>query len=114
MRALSIKEPWGGMILNGEKTIETRTWKTNYRGDFIVCVSKKPISPLSGFAVCIVNLVDCRLMTKEDIELAKCEVYPGAYSWVLDNVRKIEIFPVKGQLGLFNIDDRKIKQIKME
>lgn len=111
MKALSIKDPWASMILQGEKTIETRTWKTNYRGELVICVSKKPISPLSGFAVCIVNLVDCRPMTKEDIEFAKCDIYPNAYSWVLDNVRKIEIFPVKGQLGLLNIDDEKIKVI---
>ena len=99
------------MILNGEKTIETRTWRTGYRGDFVVCISKKPVSLLSGFAVCIVNLVDCRPMTEEDVEFAKCEVYPGAYSWILDNVRKIEMFPVKGQLGLFNVDDEKVKII---
>jgi len=111
MRALSINEPYGGMILYGEKTIETRTWTTDYRGDLVICISKMPTSPLSGFAVCIVNLVDCRPMTEEDIEFAMCDVYPGAYSWVLTNVRKIEMFPVKGQLGLFNIDDEKIKII---
>lgn len=111
MKALSIKEPYGSMILFGEKTIETRTWKTNYRGEIVICISKTPVSPLSGFAVCVANIVDCRPMTEEDVEFAMCSVYPGAYSWVLENVRKIEKFPVKGQLWLFNIDDEKIKII---
>jgi len=111
MKALSIKPPWAGMILSGEKTIETRSWYTNYRGDFVVCASKKPRSPLSGLAICIVTLLDCRLMMDKDIEFAMCDIYPGAYSWVLENVRKIRMFPVKGQLSLFNIDDEKIKII---
>ena len=105
MKALSVKDPYGSMILNGEKTIETRIWKTNYRGDLLICVSKKPVSPLSGLAVCVANLVDCRPMTEDDIEFAMCDIYPGAYSWVLENVRKIRMFPVKGRLSLFNIDD---------
>ena len=109
--AISIKEPYGGMILNGEKTIETRTWKTDYRGELVICVSKKPVSKLAGLAICIANLVECRPMTEEDVEFAMCGVYPGAYSWVLQNVRKIEMFQVKGQLGLFNIDKEKIKII---
>lgn len=111
MKAISVKDPWAGMILHGEKLIETRTWKTNYRGDLLICVSKKPASALSGFAVCVVNLIDCRPMTDNDEVAAKCECYYGAYSWVLDNVRKIEMFPVKGQLGLFNIENNKINYI---
>jgi len=111
MKALSIQEPYGSMILSGEKTIETRTWKTSHRGDLVICVSKKPHSSLSGFAICIATLVDCREMTEDDIEFAMCDIYPNAQSWVLQNVRKIELVTVTGRLGLFNIDDEKIKII---
>ena len=44
MKALSIKEPWATLILEGKKTIETRTWKTNYRGEILLCASKNPKS----------------------------------------------------------------------
>ena len=110
MKAISIKEPFASMILSGEKTIETRTWKVNYRGDIVICVSKKPVSPISGFAVCIVNLIDCRPMVPNDEKKACYEIYSGAWSWILTNIRRIKQFPVKGQLGLFNIDNSKIRE----
>ena len=39
MKALSII-PWYAMdILEGYKTVECRTWKTNYRGPILICSS---------------------------------------------------------------------------
>ena len=85
LKALSIKQPWASMIERGEKTIETRTWATKYRGPLLIVASKEPrINGLpSGKALCIVNLVDCRPMTAADEEAACCKRYSGAYSWVL-------------------------------
>ncbi len=40
MKALSIHQPWASLIAEGHKTIETRTWKTNYRGPLAVHASK--------------------------------------------------------------------------
>lgn len=37
MKAIVLKSPWWEKVLSGEKTIETRTWKTNYRGDILIC-----------------------------------------------------------------------------
>lgn len=39
IKALSWKEPYGTLMLYGK--IETRTWKTNYRGLILMCASKK-------------------------------------------------------------------------
>ena len=33
-----------------------------------------------------------------------CERYEKAYSWVLENIRQVEPFPVKGQLGIYRVD----------
>ena len=104
MKAISIKEPWATMIYERKKTIETRTWKTNHRGDLLLCASKKPESKLSGNAFAVANLVDCRPMVVKDEELACCVCYHSAYSWVLENIQKVELFPIKGQLGLFEVD----------
>jgi len=106
---LSIREPYAEMILFGEKTIETRSWQTHYRGDLLVCVSKTPVYPLSGMAICVVNLVDCRPMTKDDETFACCNYEPGLYAWVIQDVRKIRMFPVTGQLSLFDVDDNLIR-----
>ena len=32
MKALSVKQPWANKIASGEKSIETRYWKTDYPG----------------------------------------------------------------------------------
>ncbi len=37
MKALSIKQPWAHYIASGQKTIETRTWETKYRGPLLIC-----------------------------------------------------------------------------
>ena len=104
MKALSVKEPWAGLIRSGKKTIETRTWKTHYRGPLLICASATPKTMLSGNAVCIVELVDCRVMEKSDEDAACCEIYPDAYAWVLRDIQPIEPFPVKGQLQIFEVD----------
>ena len=53
-------------------------------------------------ALCVVNLIDCRPMVESDQEAAQCEVYEGAWSWVFENIRPMEPFPVRGQLGIYD------------
>jgi hypothetical protein len=103
MKALSIKQPWANMIAAGEKTIETRTWATPYRGQLLIVSSKKPDIEPAGFALATAVLVDCRPMTKADELAACCPTYADAQAWVLRDVRRIHPFPVCGQLGLFEV-----------
>ena len=114
MKALSVKQPWANWIIGGTKAIETRTWKTGFRGQLLICASKS-IDALAarsdveyhlgprGAAIGIVDLVDCRLMTKADEPAAMCPVTPGRYAWVLRNARPIKPFAVKGALGLYEV-----------
>lgn len=101
MKALSVKQPWANLIACGSKTIETRTWATNYRGLLLIVSSKLPKIPPAGSAVAIVELVDCRPMTKADERHACCGLYPNAISWIFADIRRIRPFPVKGALGVF-------------
>lgn len=39
-KALSVREPWVHMIFFKGKTIETRIWKTNYRGPLVICAAR--------------------------------------------------------------------------
>ncbi len=104
MKAISLKEPWASLVLEGKKTIETRVWKTNYRGKLLLCASKNPKSVISGRAFATANLVDIRPMVKADEKEACCKVYNGAYAWILSDITAINPFAVKGSLGLFNVD----------
>lgn len=116
MKALSVKQPWAGLIAAGRKTIETRTWLTNYRGDLLICAGvsrsrsdeSRAVEPAPderfGVALCVVRLVECRPMTPADETAACCKIYPRAWAWVIEDVRPIEPVPVRGRLQLFDVD----------
>ena len=104
VKAISIREPYASYFRDGTKTIETRTWTTDYRGKLLLCCSKNPPSAISGKAFAIADLADIKPMTREDEKSARCQLYPNANSWFLENVKLINLFPVEGQLGLFEVD----------
>lgn len=105
MKALSLKQPWANMIARGIKTIETRKWATEYRGDLLIVSSKNPPIPPAGCAVAIAEVYDLRPMTRGDEPAARCEIYPRAQSWLLRNIRRLtRPFPVKGSLGIYDVE----------
>jgi len=104
MKALSVKQPWANMIASGQKSIETRTWATNHRGLLLIVSSKTPAIAPAGMALAVANLVDCRPMSALDEPSAQCSKYDGAYAWVLERIRAIRPFPVRGQPGLFEVE----------
>ena len=101
MKALSVKQPWANMIASGEKTIETRTWMTSFRGPILIISSKQPRIEPAGCVVAIATLSNCRTMTRRDERAACCRIYPNAKAWVLENIRPVKPVPMKGALGLF-------------
>jgi len=40
MKALSIRQPWAWLIVNGHKDIENRTWPTRFRGRVLIHAGK--------------------------------------------------------------------------
>ncbi len=121
MKAISIKQPWAWAIAAGFKTIETRTWPTNYRGDILIVSSKHPDKKMLdwfigqtgehirdqmeyGKAVAVAELIDCRPMTEADQDAALCDIYPNAWAWLLDNIRPIAPFDVTGKLGISEVE----------
>lgn len=39
MKAISVRQPWAWLIVRGDKDIENRSWKTKFRGEFLVHAS---------------------------------------------------------------------------
>jgi len=105
MKAISVKQPWASMIADKRKTIETRRWRTAYRGDLLIVSTARPV--IRGFpngkALCVAELIDCRPMVKADERAARCKVYASAYAWVLSNIREIQHFKVKGCQRLYEV-----------
>ncbi|GEM_PF-539535 len=104
MKAFSVKDPWATAILTGEKTIELRSWPSSYFGDLLICASSNPKTENSGNALCIVKLAGCRVMQESDEKASLCDYDSYQYSWILENVRPIKPFPVKGKLKFYDVD----------
>lgn len=128
VKVLTIREPWVSLIKAGKKHIETRSWKTNYRGTLyihtgLVKINRKdskvkealkllPTEEFSyGRIVLKCKLVDCIYMDKEYIKDIKenkeeyiCGLYEeGRYAWILDDVKLISNpIKAKGKLNLWN------------
>ncbi len=111
MKALSIQPIWAMYVALGLKTVECRSWKTDYRGSLLICASSQPEFPLSiaKHALCVVNLDDVVPFTPEHLEPAMMETegfVEGYYAWLFSDIRWIKPFPVKGKLHLYDVDHR--------
>lgn len=120
MKAISVKQPWAELIASGRKTVELRTWSRAYRGELLI-VSGLRFDPRGahfdvdgprGVAVCVVDLVDVRVARFGDSHAACFDLSgdefisadKSLYAWVLVNPRRVAPAPVRGLLGLFNVD----------
>lgn len=130
MKVITIREPFASLIATSKKKIETRSWKTNYRGRIYIhaglskVTKEYDISNISyllqdlkysyGYIICEAELIDCIYMTKEYIEYLKSNNYQeylvgkyeeGRYAWILNNVKLLENkIEVKGKLGIWNYE----------
>ena len=83
MKALTIKEPWATLIIDGYKEYEFRSWKTNYRGKILIHAGKSlergrakkfkgyNLEYSCGEIIGEAELVDCIKVTEEFDEYLK-------------------------------------------
>lgn len=137
MKILSLKNPFASLVTDGLKTIETRWWKTYYRGPLLIASTKQEFTKQdlfelyrnkklyrevynyhqnnlrnNGVALCVCNLIDVRPMEKNDVTNAYVEYHPDRFSWVLDDIQEISPFMIKGQQGLFNADNNILSKLQ--
>ena len=126
MKALTIKEPWASLIINGYKEYEFRSRKTNYRGKILIHAGKSLESNQAkrfaeynleyscGEIIGEADLVDCIKVTEEFDEYLKGInpiVYGNSghvenYAWKLENIKKHDKkIKVNGKLGLWNYEN---------
>ena len=131
MKALSIRQPFAHMLEHGRKTIEVRSKPTKYRGEILICASlkihdgqirwqesstglyivqnakeyaKEYFISNRGVALAVADLHDCTEFEKEHEDRAMIPFIANHYAWHFKNVEQITPYPVKGQLGIYNID----------
>ncbi len=44
MKAITVLQPWAWLLVSGKKRCETRSWKTNYRGEILIHAGKKDMT----------------------------------------------------------------------
>lgn len=119
MKALSVRQPWAWLIVNGHKDIENRCWKTHLRGEIYVHAAKgmtqdeyaignviaeeqgvelPPFKELErGGIVGTVEIVDC-------VDEDPSPWFFGEFGFVLKNAKPLPFRPLKGALGFFNVE----------
>ena len=129
MKALSIRQPWAYLIVNGYKDIENRDWPTRYRGpvlihagkrltedDFEECRDTIQIIRQRGHQIKTGNpkLSELRELCGGIVgiaEIVDCVSqsdspwFFGEYGFVLRNARPLPFQPFKGQLGFFDVPE---------
>ena len=131
MKVLSLTESYATLIKLGKKKIETRSFKTNYRGELYIHASSTKIpkewknnkelmelvdgNDLNfGYIILKCKLVDCVYMDEEfldKIKKDKLEFICGDYrlqrhAWILEDIEVLDkpIF-AKGKLGIWNYEE---------
>lgn len=130
MKALTLTQPWATLVTIGAKRIETRSWRTEYRGPLGIYAAKgmpdwamdtcqeEPFRSVllaagiagvcdlpRGAVIATCRLVDCvptKIFSPSDQERPFGDYGPGRYAWMLDDVRRLERpIPGRGALGLW-------------
>lgn len=125
MKVLTIREPFATLIKDKVKIYETRSWKTNYRGEIYIHAAKiRSKASNANIAstylkskenpehiICKCLLKDCIYMdnnfinevkkNKEEYNSGRYEI--GRFAWKLEVIEVLEE-PIyaKGQLGIWN------------
>ena len=129
MKVLTIKQPYASLIAEGIKRYEFRTWKTNYRGDFLIHagkgVDKEAMKRLAflnldypqGCILAKVTLSDCVQVDEDFRDKLRQEnsvVYAGViedktwqgYGFQLNDIQKIEPVFINGKLGFWEYNEK--------
>lgn len=115
--ALSVRQPYAWLIVQGIKTLENRSWRTHYRGPLLIHASSNRVDlteevrarygargrvrmpPLGhyelGGIIGYVEIVDCVQRS------ASVWKNPGGWGWVLAKGRPLKFRRCKGAVGFF-------------
>ena len=127
MKALSIRQPWAWLILNGGKDVENRDWRSAFVGPFLIHAAKGMTRDEYEGAVDTCHYVaertgslPVKLPPFKDLErggivgmatmvgCTKNSASPwffGEYAFELRDAMPLPFTPYKGALGFFDVPD---------
>lgn len=109
--ALSIQQPWAGLIVDGVKPVENRTWSTDVRGWIAIHAGKKvdddgirwldvhdielsPSAPRGG-------IVGVAFLSRV-VTASASPFFFGPYGFEFACAAPVPLIPCRGQLGFFD------------
>ena len=123
LKCLSLKQPFAELVIDGTKTIETRTWNTNFRGEFLIhsskAIDKESAKKLNidchrlttGALVGTAFLYDVKKYRNRQEYLADQSKHLNdnfsqpKYGFFLKDARKLDKpIPLAGKLGFFHVN----------
>jgi len=123
MKCLSVSQPFADLIVKGKKTVELRSWNTNFRGEFLIHApskirkedckrlklsSKLPAGAIIGKAeIYDVKKYSSKVEVKKDAKkhFASKNYYDRKYGFCLRNAKEFRVLiPYKGKLGFFDVN----------
>jgi hypothetical protein len=126
--ALSVRQPWTELLISGRKSIEIRTWTTDYRGPLWLHAGSNANPELErlfglqdpyrgGFVgsiqlAVIVPLTSDRWIRWRENHLDTGQYRHGMLAWIMEAPRRFRVpVPGKGRLGLFKPSDEIVQQL---
>ncbi|MCS4509172.1 ASCH domain-containing protein [Xylophilus ampelinus] len=124
MKALSIRQPWAWLIVNGHKPVENRTWETLRRGPILIhagqamtradhddCIQFLASDPRIAHVIGLLPHRDAyeRGGIVGRAQLVGCQrthespYFFGPFGFVLTDAQPLPFAPYKGALGFFNV-----------
>lgn len=123
MKALSIKQPWAWLIVNGYKDIENRDWQERnpglkFRGPFLIHTGKtfdydgwlwvaNNFPDISFFPACDAFKKGGIVGKARIVDVVDHHESPwffGPKGLVIEGAQPMPFVPCRGQLGFFNVD----------
>ncbi len=133
MKALTVIQPWAWLIATGQKLVENRSWKPpehmigqrialhagkkrNSKVDIWLEDSLDILTPEEldiGAIVATVRIAGV-ITLEEQLAPAQRQWFCGPFGWVFDQVAILDepILDVNGQLGLWNVPDDVLVELK--
>lgn len=126
MKALSIRQPWAWLIVNGHKDIENRSWSTQFRGRLLVHAGATMTR--ADYEACVIFIApmktDWRLPALDvlkkqcggivgEVEIVGCingndacdsPWFCGEWGFMLSRAKPLPFRPLKGALSFFNVE----------
>jgi len=128
LKCLSISQPFADLVISGKKSIELRSWNTNFRGEFLVHaplkiriedaerlkINKKFVT---GSIIGKAQLYDVKkynsvkeITLDQKLHFSTKKFQTKTFGFLLKNAKPLRIpIPWKGQLGIFDVNFPKNK-----